>query len=381
MTPAEWLRAAAAERWWSLSADHVRVALTLVAMSDHGQGDLVVTTVDHIAMRCAVNKSSAWRSIRALRDVGFCEFDARSGRGGSTNIRLTPFSVTSWRETFKDHGIVDDSEKNTTNLKHLSDPGWNEKSVESGTLESSLKTLGSDRKPDTPETKNFQKVKRIDPGGVGFSVRLARDLDLLRSGESDPDLISDLRSPTSRDLTGSVETHKVEHSTPGEEPDEDGMSEDQEAPASAKRRRIDPDKIPDRAWRAADYLRSQVLEQNAASFLSTAPWSAEKSGARLKWADSFRRLHDKLLKAMRNADGKATADNAWDEIARTVHWLFHGQGASTPFVVQSPDSLREKWDRIQTVRRNRAAVPPRGADGRPDTTAKREWKTADEWGK
>lgn len=148
-----------------------------------------------------------------------------------------------------------------------------------------------------------------------------------------------------------------------------------------KPRRIDPDKIPARAWAAADYLRAQVLEQNAASFLGTKPWSAAKTGDRLRWANSFRLLHDRLLKAMRNADPAATADASWDEVARTVHWLFKGQPASGPrFVVESPDSLRDKWDRITEMRRNRAAAAPLGANGKPDPSARRQWKSADDWG-
>lgn len=160
------------------------------------------------------------------------------------------------------------------------------------------------------------------------------------------------------------------------------MTDQPDQPAGKKQRRIDPDKIPPRAWQAADYLRGQVLAQNAASFLGTKPWSAEaKTGARLTWANSFRLLHDQTLKAMRNADAATTADAAWDEIARSVHWLFHKQPpGEVRFVVESPESLRAKWDRITTARKNRSTAAPRGADGRPENVTRRQWKSGDEWG-
>jgi tRNA A37 threonylcarbamoyladenosine dehydratase len=92
-------------------------------------------------------------------------------------------------------------------------------------------------------------------------------------------------------------------------------------------------------------------------------------------------LHAWLLKAMRNVNPAATEEAAWEEIAKAVYWLFHKQRVSGPrFVVQSPDSLRDKWDRIKRCRENSANSSQRGANGRPDPIQKRRWIPADEWG-
>lgn len=78
---------------------------------------------------------------------------------------------------------------------------------------------------------------------------------------------------------------------------------------------------------------------------------------------------------MTNAAADTTVDQAWTEIARTVHWTFHGQQSEARFEVESPIALAEKWDRIQTARRRAKTKPARGADGRPDPTAVREFRT------
>lgn len=171
---------------------------------------------------------------------------------------------------------------------------------------------------------------------------------------------------------------------------------DHEAPS--KRKRIDPAKIPERAWAAADYLRSRVLLENPTAVAGTKAWeygyqwtsgAGERAGAgsqtglRLSWADKFRLFHAVLLKALRNADPKTAPEVAWEQIARAVYWLFHKQPAEPRFIVECPDSLRDKWDHIQRNMANqkRAAEQPRGANGRPDPIAKRQWIPGDEWGK
>jgi hypothetical protein len=188
---------------------------------------------------------------------------------------------------------------------------------------------------------------------VGEPTR-ASDLDLsgspdLRSTSSQENSGSpDLRS---QDLARSRRIKKSEHG----------------------RRRKDPLKVPARAWAAADYLRGKVLEVNASAMVGTRPWGGD-TGLRLDWAYSFRGLGDLTLKALRNA-GPATDADAWNAIAKTVHWLFHGQDSSCRFVVESPASLRAKWDAIQAVRRNQQLQQPaKGADGRPDPIAERSYK-------
>lgn len=127
--------------------------------------------------------------------------------------------------------------------------------------------------------------------------------------------------------------------------------------------------------------------------LAAEQW-AGRCRRRLTWARSFAKLHAKLARAANvlelDTDG---ASGIWDEIARTVSWLFNRdpskpmQPTASPFVVQSPDSLEEKWDRIQAVRGNQtssaaARAVPRGGsipDNRPAPEFK-PWTADDPWG-
>lgn len=164
--------------------------------------------------------------------------------------------------------------------------------------------------------------------------------------------------------------------------------EDLDKPAT-KPSALDTAQIPERAWAAADYLRMQVLARYPACLLSRRPWEAgwswtpgkpgeragdgSRNGLRLGWAREFHQLHGKLHAALAAAEPATTSDDAWTEISRTVHWLFHGQ-TTTGFRVDSPGSLITKWDRIQDTRQGQARRVPRRADGQPDPRARGEIK-------
>lgn len=340
MTPREWLRSSLVARWWSLPDDQFRVGLTLVAMSD--SDGRVATTYGHLVVVCRMPRTSVRRALQALSAAGFCAIEARAGRGGETVVVITD------RGSFGTSELVDSTEQFAPGESQadLLDTGPRIFStVNSGPLQSpemlceSLADLG-DRGHLIARNPDLLQV--ITPEIRPISSR-ASDLDLQQSSGSD------LRSPDSQDLT-SLEKQKVR----------------------PKARRVDPLKVPPRAWAAADYLRRAVLQVNAAAFVGTKPWDKDV-GLRLAWANSFRLLGDQTLRAMKNA-GPATDGDAWDAIAKTVSWLFNGQGPSHRFVVESPDSLREKWDQIQAVRRNKQSQPARGSDGRPDPIATREYK-------
>jgi hypothetical protein len=336
-------------------------------MSGDGSVPLVMTH-ERVAEECGIGRTAARRALAELSRVGFCRISSRPGQGGATTITLPD----------PGHLEVHDYEgvnvPITSSLAISSPPSRPFEIVDPGHLEpvemlcESLADHGD---------RGHLKSSILAISGQKAPNPRARDLDLRRS--SDPDLGSDPRSTTSRDLTRS-ENKKVPDPGPGQEHMADPPSEDQVSPA--KRTRIDPEKIPPRAWAAADYLRTQVMVENPAAIVGTKSWGGE-SGLRLSWANAFRLLGQRLLQALRNADLAATEQQAWDEIARTVHWLFHGQPVSPRFVVESPDSLREKWDKIQAQRRNgaRAAGVKLGADRRtPDPGAGRVWKTGDDWG-
>lgn len=85
---------------------------------------------------------------------------------------------------------------------------------------------------------------------------------------------------------------------------------------------------------ATDALRNEIVSQQPGHKLARS-WTASQRSA---WARSF--------DAINARDGRS-----WSDIDRVIHWLFHEQVGDARFVVQSPDSLRDKWDRIEAVRR------------------------------
>lgn len=100
-------------------------------------------------------------------------------------------------------------------------------------------------------------------------------------------------------------------------------------------------KIPDRAWKAADYLREQVLAEDPNALVSKQPWGEDvRTGWRLGWANEIRLMVER---------DKRT----YEQIAEVLRYVFTEQIGDKRFVVQSADALREKFDRIQAVRRNR----------------------------
>jgi len=63
---------------------------------------------------------------------------------------------------------------------------------------------------------------------------------------------------------------------------------------------------------------------------------------RRKWAADLDLLHKR--------DGRE-----WQEVFDAIEWVFHGQTGDYRFVVQSPDALRAKWDRIALAMAKRPA--------------------------
>ena len=100
-------------------------------------------------------------------------------------------------------------------------------------------------------------------------------------------------------------------------------------------------KIPDRAWKAADYLREQVLAEDPNALVSKQPWGEDvRTGWRLGWANEIRLMVER---------DKRT----YEQIAEVLRYVFTEQIGDKRFVVQSADALRDKFDRIQAVRRNK----------------------------
>lgn len=225
----------------------------------------------------------------------------------------------------------------------------------------------------------------MESGQIASNSR-ARDQDLQKISDPDPSL----------DLSKDLQPPEIKQVLSG------NSAADLGEPERAPRARIDGSKLSEKSWSAADYLRSRVLAENPAAVVGIKAWEfgwtwtsgagvrigdGSRNGLRLAWADKFRLLHQAVHKAQRNVNPKATAEETWVLIARAVHWLFHNQPEGGPrFRVECPDSIRAKWDRIQdSIKRwemnGRQNGRRRGPDGRPDTAAPRQWKSADDWEK
>lgn len=345
----EWLRVTLAERagFWRLTAEQFRVAVNLVAIARVSEGaPRVVGSSDELERYFGMNRAKIRRTLDALERSGFCRVWVTRGRAATISIALLdsrPFDIQLSLPVFVSN--LDGTQHHETVCESLADHG--------------------DRGRFSEELSSDDETKLSVEGR-------ARDQDLLRS-PSDPHLRSDPRSSDSRDLTGTeIQISTREKLAAWVEP------EGAEQPKTSSRKRVDVDSIPDRAWAAADYLRERVLQSNPAAFVGRKQWDrAVKGGLRMDWANSFRLFHRKLVEALRNADAAAGDAEAWNEIAKTVRWLFHEQTVKTRFIVECPNTLSDKWDRIQAVRRNNAAKTahdsqPRRPDGRPDTMAGRK---------
>lgn len=342
-----WLATTLTERakFWRLSADQFRVAITLVAVARISDGaPRVVTSSSELERYFGMARGKIRRVLDALEAAGFCRVWTAKGRGGITSIALLDPRPFEMQLSLPISPIIQSDVQDAEMVcESLADHG------DRGHL---IDHLDSD-----------EKAQMIGGGR-------ARDQDLQRS-PSDPPLRSDLRSSSSRDLTSKeIQISPLEKMAAWLETSEG------DPPAKAVRKRIDADAIPDRAFAAADYLRGRVLNENKAAFVGRRPWDG-KAGLRLDWANGFRVLHRHVVEAMKNADAAVGDAEAWAEIAKTVKWIFTGQSTKARFIVESPDAVREKWDRIQAVRRNNRAKSdeeskPKRGDGRPDPMAARE---------
>lgn len=145
-----------------------------------------------------------------------------------------------------------------------------------------------------------------------------------------------------------------------EDLDQETLVENAVPAVAATTRKSKADRIEDRAWRAADALRSMVLGMFPSANIGSRPWDNRKRppsvvvgkipgksyaadtvevpdlgkcGNRLKWADEIRLMVEQ--------DGRT-----YDAIWHTLMWLRHKQPAGVHFIVQSPSALRDKWGQI-----------------------------------
>lgn len=187
------------------------------------------------------------------------------------------------------------------------------------------------------EVDNKQEPVGTPPGEpTGAPTGKPLDQDLYSDSDLDLDLSGELqRSPRSDDPGQSQALSDFKAKV------------DTNAKASKAER---AERVPDRAWKAADALRNLILQEDPRAAIGLKPWGdAVRDGIRLEWADAIRLIVERDRRS-------------WDDLKDTMRWLFHQQPAGPKFVVQSPEALRKKWDRIQAQRRNVSQQQPlRGA--------------------
>lgn len=115
-------------------------------------------------------------------------------------------------------------------------------------------------------------------------------------------------------------------------------------------KRIDAARVPERAFKAADWMRAYVIARYPSAYIARQPWGSTATGDRLVWA---RELAVIAEPRPIGRDGRT-----WTEVWKAIKWLFEEQTGEYPIIVQSPTAMREKWGKIQAAMR-RKRLPER----------------------
>lgn len=365
---AQWLRSSMELWWWRLPAEHFRIALTIYAraLPTEGGRRVLVTTHDNLAALCGVDRGVIRRALTALEVGGFCKVASERGQKGKTTIDLLE---RRWERETSNHLEGRETTTETSNVGAISTNTSSTsrpfETSQTDHLQGIENTTGSRRKPDV-----LNQLKTPDPTN---SLFLEEDLS---------DLRSDLRSSDLPERSSDLEILRSEISPEKRLDTEPPKKARKPRPDKATREAQEAESIPERAWSAADYLREQIIAETPGAKLAGEEWGGKRR-KRMAWARSFSRLHATLATAAKVLPLDVAGSSAvWDEIAKTVFWLFNRQTDSRRFVVLAPDKLAERWDAIQAVRRNNARPTPRpGAapDNRPPPELTR-WDPSDPWG-
>lgn len=367
MTPEHW-PADVLDSWlWSLDASHFRVAFALIGLAARersvsrtpmwGEVEVpvggVLTTLDRLADRCHVTKSVVRRALDNLVD----------GPGGGVPglIRLVSNPRGYTLAVLVDPSIFGLRAQPQIEVTARSASTISEPSITPEHSKSTVAIAGSAMStappPDSPSPANVlrdggrdvehrdghskstdgaqQELSGMTPGSVGGGGGSDR-----RSEISDPLLLDQSRSQT---LSG---------------------NEDPEPDPKGRKPRIAADRIPEKAWKAADYLREQLLVAEPDNVIGRRKWEGT-TGHRFSWANEFRLMNEQ--------DGRD-----WKDIALSVQWLFRQTGdPKYRMRVESPSSLRSKWGAIQDKRKREAAPAP--ARSNPNQPAHPNAPRLQEW--
>lgn len=394
------MRRASHDRWpllgvdswlWALEHSHLRVYLALTSLAateptlvrDPVWGEVVVgegcviTSLDRLAAAARVTKAVVRSALRVLaagpqrdgiapaitmtprpRGNTVIAVSSTAMRGCDSTVDSTAASATNASDNRLVPGIaaaLQHSEEHSTPSAQQ-----HRKNTNSTAAKPSVSTVSAVEKPssrielpvsdDTREHRETaaQQHSQPPPRVDGTQVALF----------SDPD-------PDQRSTADLVDPEIYRTIVPGPSGEKAGkpspesltVSDAPKTPEVTKASRI-----PEQCWKAADYLRAKILDQNPQAALGSKPWSATKqTGLRLSWAEEFRLMTTREKRRL--ADAKAIMD-----------WLFGGQTAKFRFVVESPAALRAKWDRIAAQMKDEATPRTVVAPPRPSSVPNRPLK-------
>lgn len=394
------MRGASHDRWpllgvdswlWSLEHSHLRVYLALTSLAateptlvrDPVWGEVVVgegcviTSLDRLASAAKVTKAVVRSALRVLaagpqRDGIAPAITMTPRPRGNTVIAVSSTAVTGRDSTASstavgavNASVVNDmgavagaaqhSKQHTTTRaqQHREISNSTASTASSSTVtivekpSSRIELPVSDDAHDHRETAARQHSQPISPVD-GTQVALFSDQD-----------------PDQRSTADLVDPEIYRTIVPGPSAEKAGSpsSESLTVPDAPKAAEVTKaSRIPEQCWKAADYLRAKILDQNPQAALGAKPWSISKqTGLRLAWAEEFRLMTTREKRRL--SDAKAIMD-----------WLFGGQTAKFRFVVESPSSLRSKWDRIAAQMKEEATPRPVAAPPRPSSVPNRPLK-------
>lgn len=358
-----WWPADLLDSWvWSLAPDHFRVAFALIALAARapvvvnspmwGVVDVpaggVLTSLDRLAERVGITKAVARRALDRLAtgpdgtgDLGLIRI-VSSPRGYTLAVLRDPssFTIRAQQRAAQPPDANSRSSEPKVSDEHsestpIAQQPLNEGAASTAALSKTTIDTGQLRlevvvdEHSTSTEKAHGKHSDDTPPAVGGRGGSTRGSEI-----SDPDLVD-------------LEKNTVPAPESSESP-------------NTKKPRVAADRIPENAWRTADYLRRHILDLQPTNVIGKRSWGPEvKNGIRFSWANEVRLMIEQ--------DGRT-----WDEIKAVVIWLFNGQTAEPKFriVVLSAEALRQKWDQILVAMDRQRAESSAPADTAP---ARERW--------
>lgn len=356
---------------WAIEPTHFRVLFTILAQAtptptqhrspvwgvvDVPAGGLV-TSLDRLADRATVSRSVVRRALERL-EAG----PNRDGIGGIISVSASSRGFT--LITVTDLAMVVPCAQCRTGASHgsyIENDGAPDMARSQRRSPSDHSGGHSNETAGTASSTAGQRKNASDHGALSGDPSAAEHSAEHSNGTGDPPI--------------SVGTnHALSDQDPGSERDV--------PPTKGKRTRLRADLITNpRAWAGADYLRAKLLEIDPGNIVGRKPWDDDvREGLRLTWANEIRLMVEADHRGREKPDVRDDR-RSYDEIARTIAWVFGDQGTEPKYriVVESAGSLRAKWDQIQAARRRQQASSAAPARTNQPPTAYRNPPPKETW--